>query len=56
MQECAKRLFAGCKHNHIFAYVLLFQKPEIRRYYQSWTTVGANTRFWWYGIFTRFNV
>ena len=23
MQECAKRLFAGCKHNHIFSFFLL---------------------------------
>ena len=45
-----------CKHNHFFAYVLLFQKPEIRRCFQSWTTMGAYTRFSWHGIFTLLNI
>ena len=38
------------------AYILLFLKPEIRRYFQSWTTMGAYTRFSWHGIFTLLNI
>ena len=45
-----------CKKNTYFAYTLIFQKPEIRRYFQSWTTMGANTRFSWHGIFTLLNI
>ena len=45
-----------CKQITTFAYTLLFQKLEIRRYYQSWTTMGANTRFSWHGIFTLLNI
>ena len=51
-----RRLFAGCKHNHIFAYVLLFQELEIRSYFQSWTTVGTNTRFSAHYYFTLLNI
>ena len=45
-----------CKKKEYFAYVLLFQKLEIRRYFHSWTTMGANTRFSWHGIFTLLNI
>ena len=44
-----------CKKNTYFAYTLIFQKPEIRRYFQSWTTMGAYTQFSTHHFFTFLN-